>query len=149
MKDRRADALVAYATMTKLLPLGFALIMLFALSDFFKHYSPYSDPLPVFYGYFLAYSGIVTLLEALFVAPHSKIALGGLAFGLLLFIAVSDFVFSGLLLTNTYDSLTFSFLNGWLTVSLVVAVIMYVIQAREEIVHKRRFADSIKQKLFG
>lgn len=149
MKDRRGDALVTYSIMTKLLPLGFAIIMLFTLSESFKQFSPYSDPLPIFYGYFLGYTGIVVFLEALFVAPHSKIALGGLAFGLLLFLSASNFIFAGLLLTNTYDSLSFSFLNGWLTITLVVGVIMYVYQAREELVHKRRFADELKRKLYG
>lgn len=149
MKDHRASAIIWYGVLKTALPLGFAFIMLYSLSSFLQPYQYGGfQPLPLIYAYFLSYTGFTLILEALFVAPHSKIALGALAFGILLGLAGSCFVFAGLLFTGIYDGIGDNTLNGWLTGTLVVAFFMYMLQGREEFFHKRRFSEGIKAGLF-
>ena len=105
--------------------------------------------MPFLYAIFLTYTGITLILEALFVAPHTKIALGAISFGILLGLALSCFFFAFMIGTGLYDGIGDNAMNGWLTLTLVIALGMYVLHGREEFFHKRRYSEGIKAGLFG
>lgn len=135
--------------MKTLLPVVFTFFMLYSLSSFLQpyQYAGY-QPLPLFYAIFLSYIGLTFILEALFVAPHAKIALGLLPFILMIGLAITSFVFAGLIWTGLYDGIGDNTLNGYLTFTLIIALGMYIFHGREEFFHHRRFSEAIKQSLF-
>lgn len=140
----KVQVIIYQATLTKVLPLIFAIPALLLISPWTRDLAIISslDPLNAFYGLLLIYVGLVFLIEMGFALPETGKSSAGV-FGAFLLggLALGAFVFGGLIITDQYDVINDTGqLNTVLSVLLIIAIFMFVVQAREELFHHKRFS---------
>lgn len=136
--------IIYQATLTKILPLLFAIPALLIISPWTRNLAVISslDPVNAFYGFLLFYVGLVFLIEMGFALPEMGKSSAGI-FGAVLLggLAIGAFAFGGLIVTDQYDVTNDTgTLNTVLSVLLIIAIGMFVVQAREELFHHKRFS---------
>lgn len=106
----------------------------------------------IYFTTILTFTGIVFLIETAFALPEYTRSRSGM-FGALLVggLALSSFAFAGAIFVGAYDPIADDGeLNGILSVIMIIAIIMFVFEGREEIFHFRRLSFHAKfNKQFG
>ena len=93
----------------------------------------------IFYTFVLSYAGSVFLIESMGNINRNE-ATGSVGGILLIGAGITLFLFAGSVFIGLYDPIAdTSELNVVLTIVMAFAIVMFVIQAREEIFHFRRF----------
>ena len=100
----------------------------------------------IFYTFVLSYAGSVFLIESIGNIDIKSGKPTGSVDGILLIGAgITLFLFAGSVFIGLYDPIAdTSELNVVLTVVMSFAIVMFVIQAREEIFHFRRFKFNVR-----
>lgn len=149
-RPKKQNAIVYYSVISKVLPLLF-LIPLFLVTSIFTRadtltwFSQIGINLTVesiFFTVLLSYTGIIFLIETIQHLPDvntgNPIGLFGSA--MLGVIALGCFIFAGAVFTDIYDPIADSGeFNIVLSIIMGLAIAMFIVQAREEIFHYRRF----------
>ena len=149
-RSSKQNAIVYYSLATKVFPLILLVPLFLITSAFTKSYT--MDWLleiginltveRLFYTAIFAYTGIIFVIETMSNLPDKNA--GPFASGILGSIALSFIIFAGLIFVGVYDPMSdTSVVNTVLSVIMVMAIILFVIQAREEIFHFRRFKFNI------
>jgi len=129
--------------MTKLLPI-FLLIPIFLFTsvltiDFIPDRFTLED---AYYLVALGYAGVIFLIEMSFALPEAGKSNAGV-FGAVLLagLAIGSFIFAGLIFFDLYDPQDDTgALNVTLSILILIGILMFIVQAREEIFHYKRFS---------
>ena len=147
----KQKAQIRQAVLTKIFPL-ILLVPLFLITSVFTKEEaitffqpigiPDLTPSTIFYTGILAYTGIMFVIETIYALPDVNKSNAGV-FGAVLLggIAIGIFVFAGAIFTGVYDPATDETeFNVLLSILMLMAIGMFIAQAREEIFHYRRFS---------
>ena len=134
--------IVYQAILTKVLPLIFLVPAFLIIFPFTRVSLSILDPVNAFYGILLIYMGLVFFIEMGFALPETGKSSAGI-FGavLLLALAVGSLFFASMILVDQYDVTgDQGIANTVLSILMIIAILMFVVQAREELFHYRRFS---------
>ena len=153
-RSSKQNAIVYYSLATKVFPLILLVPLFLITSAWTKSYT--MDWLldiginltveRLFYTAILAYTGIIFAIETMSNLPDRTNGnpIGLMGAGILGSIAIGCFIFAGSIFVGVYDPMSDSSeFNTVLSVIMGMAIILFVIQAREEIFHYRRFKMNI------
>ena len=148
------NTIAYYTILTKLFPLMLITPLLLITSNFTRNdFLWWFNQVPtvfgfgaiditvesIFYTFVLSYAGSVFLIESMGNIKRNE-ATGSVGGVLLIGAGVTLFLFAGFTFIGLYDPMAdTSELNVVLTVVMSFAIVMFVVQAREEIFHYRRF----------
>jgi len=153
-RSSKQNAIVYYSLVTKVFPL-LLLVPLFLITSAWTKASTMDWLLDVginltvesiFYTVILAYTGIIFVIETMSNLPDrsSDSSIGLMGAGILGAIAIGCFIFAGSIFVGVYDPMSDSSeFNTVLSIIMIMAIILFVIQAREEIFHYRRFKINV------
>lgn len=153
-RSSKQNAIVYYSLATKVFPL-LLLVPLFLITSAWTKASTMDWLLDVginltvesiFYTVILAYTGIIFVIETMSNLPDrsSDSSIGLMGAGILGAIAIGCFIFAGSIFVGVYDPMSDSSeFNTVLSIIMIMAIILFVIQAREEIFHYRRFKINV------
>jgi len=153
-RSSKQNAIVYYSLVTKVFPL-LLLVPLFLITSAWTKASTMDWLLDVginltvesiFYTVILAYTGIIFVIETMSNLPDrsSDSSIGLMGAGILGAIAIGCFIFAGSIFVGVYDPMSDSSeFNTVLSIIMIMAIILFVIQAREEIFHYRRFKMNV------
>ena len=154
-RSSKQNAIVYYSLVTKVFPL-LLLVPLFLITSAWTKASTMDWLLDVginltvesiFYTVILAYTGIIFVIETMSNLPdrsRSSDSIGLMGAGILGAIAIGCFIFAGSIFVGVYDPMSDSSeFNTVLSIIMIMAIILFVIQAREEIFHYRRFKINV------
>ena len=153
-RSSKQNAIVYYSLVTKVFPL-LLLVPLFLITSAWTKASTMDWLLDVginltvesiFYTVILAYTGIIFVIETMSNLPDRSNGnpIGLMGAGILGAIAIGCFIFAGSIFVGVYDPMSDSSeFNTVLSIIMIMAIILFVIQAREEIFHYRRFKMNV------
>ena len=149
-RSSKQNAIVYYSLVTKVFPL-LLLVPLFLITSAWTKASTMDWLLDVginltvesiFYTVILAYTGIIFVIETMSNLPDRSNGnpIGLMGAGILGAIAIGCFIFAGSIFVGVYDPMSDSSeFNTVLSIIMIMAIILFVVQAREEMFHYRRF----------
>ena len=153
-RSSKQNAIVYYSLVTKVFPL-LLLVPLFLITSAWTKASTMDWLLDVginltvesiFYTVILAYTGIIFVIETMSNLPDrsSDSSIGLMGAGILGAIAIGCFIFAGSIFVGVYDPMSDSSeFNTVLSIIMIMAIILFVVQAREEMFHYRRFKMNV------
>ena len=143
------NSIVYYSVLSKIFPLILITPLLlitstFTRNDFVSWFSEIGINITVesiFFTFVLSYAGAVFLIESIGnVDLKSGKPIGSVGGVFLIGAGVTLFIFAGSVFVGVYDPIADSSeFNVVLTIVMSFAIVMFVVQAREEIFHYRRF----------
>lgn len=154
VRSSKQNAIVYYSLVTKVFPL-LLLVPLFLITSAWTKASTMDWLLDVginltvesiFYTVILAYTGIIFVIETMSNLPDGNKGnpIGLMGAGILGAIAIGCFIFAGSIFVGVYDPMSDSSeFNTVLSIIMIMAIILFVVQAREEMFHYRRFKMNI------
>ena len=154
VRSSKQNAIVYYSLVTKVFPL-LLLVPLFLITSAWTKASTMDWLLDVginltvesiFYTVILAYTGIIFVIETMSNLPDGNKGnpIGLMGAGILGSIAIGCFIFAGSIFVGVYDPMSDSSeFNTVLSIIMIMAIILFVVQAREEMFHYRRFKMNI------
>ena len=153
-RSSKQNAIVYYSLVTKVFPL-LLLVPLFLITSAWTKASTMDWLLDVginltvesiFYTVILAYTGIIFVIETMSNLPDRSNGnpIGLMGAGILGAIAIGCFIFAGSIFVGVYDPMSDSSeFNTVLSIIMIMAIILFVVQAREEMFHYRRFKMNV------
>ena len=153
-RSSKQNAIVYYSLVTKVFPL-LLLVPLFLITSAWTKASTMDWLLDVginltvesiFYTVILAYTGIIFVIETMSNLPdrNNGNPIGLMGAGILGAIAIGCFIFAGSIFVGVYDPMSDSSeFNTVLSIIMIMAIILFVVQAREEMFHYRRFKMNV------
>lgn len=143
------NSIVYYSVLSKIFPLILITPLLlitstFTRNDFVSWFSEIGINITVesiFFTFVLSYAGAVFLIESIGnVDLKSGKPIGSVGGIFLIGAGITLFIFAGSVFVGVYDPIADSSeFNVVLTIVMSFAIVMFVVQAREEIFHYRRF----------
>ena len=143
------NSIVYYTVLSKIFPLILITPLLlitstFTRNDFVSWFSEIGINITVesiFFTFVLSYAGAVFLIESIGnVDLKSGKPIGSVGGIFLIGAGITLFIFAGSVFVGVYDPIADSSeFNVVLTIVMSFAIVMFVVQAREEIFHYRRF----------
>ena len=138
----KVKVIVYQAVLTKVLPLIFLIPAFLIIFPFTRDALSILEPVNAFYGILLIYVGLIYLIEMGFALPEAGKGGAGIFGAVLLFaLGIGSLFFASMILVDQYDVVNDQgFANQLLSVLMIIAILMFTVQAREELFHYRRFS---------